>query len=329
MNRRTALALMALAPVAACATAPTNPTAPTAPVAGPVFEPGAADGEFPVTVAHVHGTTAIGRRPERVVALGYTDADAVLALGVQPVGINSGYNFDRGVGPWAQARLTGTPTVWKGREYNYEGIAALGPDLIVNVTGDDERPTHDLLSRIAPTIARPADARRGAVPWSTVTRTVASALGMPGEGERVVADTEGYLRGLAASHPRWSGRTLTYLDYYRTEVYAVSRDAATTVVTNALGFRPVPYIQDLATDKVQVAISNELVPRLDADVLIVYGFGASLAQMAADSPAIGSLPAIRDGRAFLLPDTALSSPTALSIPFAIDRMIPFLDQSTA
>jgi len=42
---------------------------------------------FPVTVPHRFGSTTIPAEPKRVVSLGYTDRDAILALGVVPVAI--------------------------------------------------------------------------------------------------------------------------------------------------------------------------------------------------------------------------------------------------
>jgi iron complex transport system substrate-binding protein len=41
---------------------------------------------FPVTLTHRHGESTITGRPERVVAVGFNDADVVLSLGVVPVG---------------------------------------------------------------------------------------------------------------------------------------------------------------------------------------------------------------------------------------------------
>src|SRR4051794_27016054 len=40
---------------------------------------------FPATVTHEYGQTVVEEAPERVVSLGYTDQDAILALGTVPV----------------------------------------------------------------------------------------------------------------------------------------------------------------------------------------------------------------------------------------------------
>jgi iron complex transport system substrate-binding protein len=49
--------------------------------------PTAAGGDFPVTVTHQYGDTTVPWAPTRVLSLGYTDHNVLLALGVVPVGI--------------------------------------------------------------------------------------------------------------------------------------------------------------------------------------------------------------------------------------------------
>src|ERR687894_672408 len=46
----------------------------------------ASGGAFPVTVETAFGPVQIPEEPQRVVALGWSDAETALALGVQPVG---------------------------------------------------------------------------------------------------------------------------------------------------------------------------------------------------------------------------------------------------
>ena len=51
----------------------------------------ASDGAFPVTVETAFGPVEIAEEPQRVVALGWSDAETALALGVQPVGPVTGW----------------------------------------------------------------------------------------------------------------------------------------------------------------------------------------------------------------------------------------------
>ena len=68
--------LVALLAATGCGGASGTSSAPEAPV-----------GVFPATVTHEYGETTLEKAPERVVSLGYTDQDAILALGTVPVAI--------------------------------------------------------------------------------------------------------------------------------------------------------------------------------------------------------------------------------------------------
>lgn len=54
---------------------------------------------FPVTVTHKYGDTTIAKAPARVVTLGLSDHDPVLALGVKPVGAIDWFG-ERPYGKW-------------------------------------------------------------------------------------------------------------------------------------------------------------------------------------------------------------------------------------
>ena len=319
MKRLVVAAVIVLSTLVACSAPAAEPIAATAP------QP---SGAFPVTVEHSLGTTTIEREPTRVVTLGPSDADAVLALGVVPVAIHSRYGFERGVGPWAEPALgDAAPAVTTG-EISYEAVAAARPDLIVNVGSGGEQEQHDTLSRIAPTIALPAGAAPFAPRWQDATLLIAQALGRAAEGERLVTDTESYLSGVAAENPAFAGRTLTYLDVVGNEVYLGGK--ATTVVRTMreLGFRDTPYTGSLPPEETQVLLSAELLPQVDADVLLVYGFGAGREQVLAANAGLATLPSVTEDRAFFLPDLALSAPSVLSIRYGVDQVLPFLRTAT-
>jgi len=100
-----------------------------------------ATGAFPVTIEHVFGSTTVPEKPERIVALGVSDADVVLALGQVPVG-NTGFTFyETGLGPWAEglvgdAELT---RIQSDSEPNLEQMAGLAPDLILGLAAGVRR----------------------------------------------------------------------------------------------------------------------------------------------------------------------------------------------
>ncbi|GEM_PF-6176434 len=57
---------------------------------------------FPVSVPTRFGDVEIENQPQRIVSLGWADAEIALALGVRPVGVfDWNRNGGKGVGPWA------------------------------------------------------------------------------------------------------------------------------------------------------------------------------------------------------------------------------------
>ena len=279
----------------------------------------------PITVRHTLGETVIESSPARVVALGYADADAVLALGVQPVGIHTGYTFPSGVGPWAEPKLADPhPVAWQGRTLNYEAIAALAPDVILDVSDGGDRASYGILSKIAPTVSLPAGATPYAAPWQDTTRLISQALGLAARGDDLVNGTEAYLTRVAAENQVFAGRTLTYLDVYPGGVDVGGEQATVVQTVHRLGFVQPPALQGPQWSRSQNQISPELLSKADADVLLLFGFGSNLAQLLAANPTLAGLPSVKAGRAHLLPDLSLSSPSVLSIPYGVDPLVPIL-----
>jgi len=100
--------------------------------------PSGASGQgFPVTIEHARGSTTINSEPQRVVTIGWSDQDPVLALGVKPVGTTEWFNEQPGaIFPWARAAASGASpeivsTAGAGGEINYEKVASVQPDLIL------------------------------------------------------------------------------------------------------------------------------------------------------------------------------------------------------
>lgn len=87
------------------------------------------------TIEHKFGSTEVPENPERVAAVGYNEADFVLALGVAPVGARDFIGpFEEESRPWAQEELDGAePKLVGGEEINFEAVAALEPDLILGI----------------------------------------------------------------------------------------------------------------------------------------------------------------------------------------------------
>ncbi|WP_312802330.1 hypothetical protein [Corynebacterium variabile] len=76
---------------------------------------------FPTTVATKFGDVEVKEKPEKVVAIGWGDAETAVALGVQPVAASdwAGYGDD-GLGPWVEDGYDEAPEIISTTEPEYE-----------------------------------------------------------------------------------------------------------------------------------------------------------------------------------------------------------------
>lgn len=287
---------------------------------------GATGGAFPTKVATKFGDVTVSEPPRRVVALGWGDAETALALGVQPVGQSDWLEFGGdGVGPWATGRYDESPEKIGTLEPEFEKIASLKPDLILDVKSSGDQARHDLLGKIAPTIAVPAGGDNYKTSWKKQTRMIAQALGVPDEGEKLVAGVDAKFAAARAEHPEFAGRTISLGS--RTSggygAYVKGTDRVTFV--EALGFRNNPEIDEAAGENFSIEIARENLGMLDADLVVMAPIGIEPSEISGD-PLYQAVPAVQDGRSIVFEDqdigNAFATNTPLSIGYAIDKVAP-------
>lgn len=307
-----AFAVLLLA-LAGCSTGAEEPPAASG-------EP-AADGQFPVTLNHAFGATTIEQQPQRVVAIGYNEADFVMALGVQPIAEREFQgDFDWQKRAWLpQPPLGPTPEVLSGAELSVEQIAALQPDLILGVYSFLDRTTYDALSKIAPTVAQPTEDGSNAATWDEQTRITGQALGRTEQAEQVITETQKKFDEAKQAHPDFAGKNLKMAFYIEGTPWDFGTDDLRAQLFEGLGFQVRPDSQEL---------SLEQQGQLDGDVIAVMG--RTRAEAEAD-PVFSAIPAVREGRVVYLGGFstefagALGYSSPLSLPYAIDTVAPQLD----
>lgn len=278
-------------------------------------------GAFPVTLNHAFGSTTIEERPERVVTIGYNDADFAMALGVQPVAEREFQgDFDWQQRAWLPEPPPGpTPQVLAGSELSVEQIAALQPDLILGVYSFLDRSTYDSLAKIAPTVAQPTEDGSNAATWDVQTRITGQALGRTEQADQVIAETQAKFDEAKAAHPDFVGKDLKMAFYIEGTPWNFGTDDLRAQLFEGLGFQVRPDSQEL---------SLEQQGQLDGDVVAVMG--RTRAEAEAD-PVFSAIPAVREGRVVYLGGFssefagALGYSSPLSLPYAIDTVAPQLD----
>ncbi|MEV5936566.1 iron-siderophore ABC transporter substrate-binding protein [Streptomyces sp. NPDC052079] len=289
---------------------------------------------FPVTIAHKYGSTTIKAEPQRIVTVGLTDQDAVLALGKVPVGTTEWLGGYKGaIGPWAEDELGGAeaPTVLKdtGTGPQVEKIAALKPDLILALYGGLTKEQYESLSKFAPVVAQPKEYNDYGIPWQELTRKVGQALGKPDEATKVVEDTEATIKAAADEHPEFKGAGAVMATPYEGMFVFGSQDARSRILTD-LGFS-LPKDLDKATgDKFGANISKERTDLLDQDAVVwIAGDVAKDADKLHKDASYKDLNVVKEGREVFVDESsdygnATSFVSALSLPYVVERLAPQL-----
>ncbi len=332
--------LLALAPalamaLTACSTGPVD--------GGGTADPAATTADaaaYPVTIEHAHGATTIEAAPTRVATVGWSDADAVLALGVVPVGapkITWGGN-DAGSTDWFDAKADELGV--KGgaiARYDdtagipYDAIAAAAPDLILGVNSGLSKEEYDKLTKIAPTVAYPGEA--WGTSWETSLETIGTALGRESTASELRASTDAVIDDALADHPEIAGKSAAWGWFTPTDLSTIGLYTSSDLRPQMLrrfGLVDSPTVTELSasTGEFSANLSAEKSSTLDADLLVFYAEGA---EAVTSDPLLSRIPAIASGQYVASADNSvalsMSSPSPLSIPVAVDVFLPKVVQA--
>ena len=339
MNFRTiaAAAVVAVAAtgLSACSTGSTTETDETAATVSQVDE-----GAFPVTIEHAYGETTVEEEPERVVALGWSDPDVVLSLGVVPVGAsnNSWGGTKDGSTIWfdeALAEIDGAeaPTRIDDTSSGIAGavsdVAKLQPDLVVATNSGMTEDEYDKLSKLGvPVIAYPGEAWMTS--WRDSLDIIGKALGRNELADQVEADVEESLTGAQEDYPSLVGTShfVSWIDPTDTSSVGVYGDSRATVLTEVGMTRP-DWVEEITKGQAYGTISAERAETLEADLALLTAESKSEADTIAGDKLIAKIPAVAAGNVWWdLPDHstayALDVATPLSLPYMVDHLLPEL-----
>jgi iron complex transport system substrate-binding protein len=281
-----------------------------------------------VAVEHIFGTTTVEDTPERIVATSSQWVDALLELGVQPVGYISAANMgdDRGLYPWqgevsadAVDLAEGNPAAVE-QPLPVEQIAALQPDLILGNWQIDSAEAYDTLAAVAPTVAPLGE--MGVDNWAEQLRALGTLLDRSGDAEQVIAHTEAQIDDAAL--PGLEGKTAVLSQYmFSTDQFVVVADPddGAAALFSQLGMTlPPSLVEEAGVSQGRVMLSPERVDALVADLLIILPNGGTEADLMA-LPGFDRLPSVTDGGLAVVDYptvVALNTPSASSTLYALD-----------
>jgi len=244
-------------------------------------------------VTHAMGVTEVPDSPQRVVILTNEGTEALVHLGVTPVGAVQSWYGD----PWYDHIAGGlTETIPLGTEsaVDLERLAALEPDVIIGSKVRQEK-LYDQLSAIAPTVFSETI---GGV-WKDNYRLYAEALGLAGKGEADLAAFDTRVAALRSSLGNAVNEEISLVRFSpgRTRLYF--RDTFPAVILSEIGFRRPP-----AQDKPGVGeeIGKERIPDMAGDRIFYFADAdaESVAYLAdwTGEPLWQSLEAVQAGKAY-------------------------------
>lgn len=277
-----------------------------------------------IEVEHAWGTLRLNQPAERVVSIGYTTQDALLAMGVVPLAVRHWFGENpNSIWPWALKSLGQTEPVAITGEVSIEMIADLAPDLIVAIGSGIARAEYEILVQIAPVLMHASDEPVFGSSWQADTRRIGRALGKDRHAEKLVSDVEAKFLSARSRHPDWKGATAVAAWQNGSVTGAfLGQDKRAQFLTE-LGFVPPKKLRDVtARQGFYATLSPEDLSPLDADLLLwtsSLGGSSDIARL----PMRRTLHAHRQGRE-VFADTdvsaALSFGSVLSLPFALDRL---------
>lgn len=334
IQRRLSLGLILISLALLCACAPV-----TLPQPAVAETPSAANSDpgdpFPVTLDHKFGSTTLDQIPERVVTVGLTDHDALLALGIVPVGTSEWFGgYPGSIWPWAQDELEALggdiPEAVGGDTINFERIAALQPDLILALYAGLTQEEYDLLAQIAPTVAQPAEYVDYGIPWQELTRIAGKAVGQTAKAEALVASVEEKIAQVRADHPEFEGATSVVATPYQGIWLYGPEDSRGRFLTT-LGFQLPEGLVEVTGTEFGGNLSLERADLIDVDVII--WLDPEDAEGELGGPVYQSLPVHTEGREVFLDSYndplggATSFVSVLSLPFLLDGLTPQLAEA--
>lgn len=216
------------------------------------------------TVEHAMGSTTLEKAPEKVVILTNEGTEALLALGVTPVGAVQSWTGD----PWydhIENELQDTEVVGLEDAVNVEAIAALQPDLIIGNKMRQEA-IYEQLSAIAPTIF--AEDLRGN--WKNNFELYATSLHKEEEGKKVIEAYDTRISDLKEQLGDKLNMKVSMVRFMAGDVRIYQKDSFSGVILDQLGFAR-PESQDVDEFAIKGA-TKEQMPLMDGDILFYFTY---------------------------------------------------------
>ncbi|MDQ0418120.1 iron complex transport system substrate-binding protein [Croceifilum oryzae] len=263
-------------------------------------ESGKSDGPT-TTIEHAMGKTEIKGTPKKVVILTNEGTEALLALGVKPVGAVQSFTGK----PWydhIKGQMEGVKVVGMESEPSLETIASLKPDLIIGNKMRHEK-VYEQLKAIAPTVY--SESLRG--DWKANFKFYAKVLNKESEGQKVLAQYDEKIAQLKGKLGDKLKNKVSMVRFITGDVRIYHLDSFSGVILKDLGFAR-PESQN-KNDLAERGVGKERIPAMDGDYLFYFTYetgdnkATDLEKEWLKDPLFQGLNAVKNKKAFKVSDT--------------------------
>ncbi|PUB14616.1 ABC transporter substrate-binding protein [Paenisporosarcina sp. OV554] len=216
------------------------------------------------TVTHAMGETTIKGEPKRIVVLTNEGVEALLAMGVTPVGAVEAFTGDTWYAHTAE-QLKDTKSVGTESEPSLEAIAALKPDLIIGNKMRQEK-VYDQLNKIAPTVF--AETLRG--DWQENFKLYSKAINKEEVGQEKLDAYNKHVEDLKAKLGDQTQQKVSMVRFMAGDVRIYHKDTFSGVILEQLGFAR-PAEQDI-NDFAEKGLTKERIPAMDGDIMFYFTY---------------------------------------------------------
>ncbi len=244
------------------------------------------------TVSHAMGETEVPENPEKVVILTNEGTEALLAMGITPVGAVQSWLGD----PWydhIKDDMKDVEVVGTESEVNLEAVAALKPDLIIGNKLRQED-IYEQLNAIAPTVY--SETLKG--DWQENFEFYAKALNLEDKGKEVMTAYNDRIDSMSQELGDQLDKKISVVRFLAGQTRIYYKDSFSGVILDQLGFaRPESQQKDDFAEEV----TKERIPEMDGDELFYFTYEAgdgdanSTAEEWTNDPLWNNLQVVKDG----------------------------------
>jgi iron complex transport system substrate-binding protein len=252
-------------------------------------------------IEHAMGKTEIKGDPKKIVVLTNEGTEALLALGVKPVGAVQSWTGK----PWyshIEKEMEGVKNVGLESQVNLEEIAALQPDLIIGNKMRHED-IYKQLSQIAPTVY--SETLRGE--WKNNFTFYAKVLNKEEEGKKLISEFDNKAKEISEKAKDKLDTKITMLRFMPGKTRIYLENSFSGIILNQIGFAK-STMEDPSSENFAVEIGKERLQEADGDAIVYFtydqgdGQGSQREEEWLNDPLFKNLNAVKDGQVFKVDD---------------------------